>query len=225
MASVLKLAFSAIIIQNVILSQFLGICPFLGVSKSKKSAVGMGVAVIFVITISSILAWVLYKYVLVELEMVYMKTIVFILVIASLVQIIEMFLKKFSPTLYKALGIYLPLIVVNCIVLGRALTVASKKSVGQSILDAIGIGIGFTLALSLIGFIREIFGTNTITLIDGLSEVLEIGKLKYINVINLPIFPINILASPSGAFLTLGLLVGIFNAIRNRKGRGKHETN
>ena len=123
MASVLKLAFSAIIIQNVILSQFLGICPFLGVSKSKKSAVGMGAAVVFVITISSILAWVLYKYVLVELEMVYMKTIVFILVIASLVQIIEMFLKKFSPTLYKALGIYLPLITTNCASLGITLVV------------------------------------------------------------------------------------------------------
>jgi len=108
MGSVLSLAFSAIIIQNVILSKFLGICPFLGVSKSKKSAVGMGVAVVFVITVSSILAWVLYKYVLVRLEMIYMKTIVFILVIASLVQVIEMFLKKFSPALYKALGIYLP---------------------------------------------------------------------------------------------------------------------
>jgi electron transport complex protein RnfA len=156
MGSVLSLAFSAIIIQNVILSKFLGICPFLGVSKSKKSALGMGIAVIFVITVSSILAWVLYKYVLVKLEMVYMKTIVFILVIASLVQIIEMFLKKFSPSLYKALGIYLPLITTNCAVLGIATLVAeSNYTFLEMFTFSFASSVGFLLVIYIFSTIRE----------------------------------------------------------------------
>ena len=115
---VLSWLIGAILIQNVILSRFFGTCPFLGVSKSKDSAVGMGLAVTFVMTMAATVSWLLYKYVLVAFDLVYMKTIVFILVIASLVQIIEMFIKKFSPSLYRALGIYLPLITTNCAVLG-----------------------------------------------------------------------------------------------------------
>lgn len=216
----MKTIINGIIKENPTFVLLLGLCPTLAVTNKFESSYIMGFCVLVVLLFSNFVISIIKKLIPESVRIP-----VYILIIGTFVTIVELLLKEYVPTLHKALGIYLPLIVVNCIVLGRALTVASKKSVGQSILDAIGIGIGFTLALSLIGFIREIFGTNTITLIDGLSEVLEIGKLKYINVINLPIFPINILASPSGAFLTLGLLVGIFNAIRNRKGRGKHETN
>ena len=125
LGELIALAFSAILIENVVLSRFLGICPFIGVGKKRDSAVGMGMAVVFVITLSSVVAWLLYTYVLNVFDMVYMKTIVFILVIASLVQIIEMFIKKTSPGLYKSLGIYLPLITTNCAVLGVVTTVAS----------------------------------------------------------------------------------------------------
>ena len=117
MKDMIALAFGAMLIENVVLSQFFGICPFLGVSKKKSSAVGMGLAVTAVIVISSIVAWALYNFVLVKFDLVYLQTIVFILVIASLVQILEMFIKKVSPSLYKALGVFLPLITTNCAVL------------------------------------------------------------------------------------------------------------
>src|SRR6056297_3561679 len=110
MADLIAIAFSALILQNIILTQFLGICPFIGVSTKRSSALGMGFAVIFVMLISSSVTWVLYNYVLEALDMTYMRTIAFILVIAALVQMVETFLKKVSPSLYKALGIYLPLI-------------------------------------------------------------------------------------------------------------------
>ena len=121
MDNLLMIAFSAFIIENIILTQFLGICPFLGVSTKRSNALGMGLAVIFVMLISSTVTWLLYKYVLEAFSIEYMRTIVFILVIASLVQMVETFLKKVSPPLYKALGIYLPLITTNCAVLGVAI--------------------------------------------------------------------------------------------------------
>lgn len=126
MKTLLLIAISSALINNVVLSQFMGLCPFLGVSKKIKTASGMGAAVIFVITISSLLAAVIYQYVLVPLNLTYLNTIVFILVIAALVQFVEMVLKKVSPSLYKALGVYLPLITTNCAVLGVALTNVSK---------------------------------------------------------------------------------------------------
>ena len=122
MKTLLLIAISSALINNVVLSQFMGLCPFLGVSKKIKTASGMGAAVIFVITISSLLAAVIYQYVLVPLNLTYLNTIVFILVIAALVQFVEMVLKKVSPSLYRALGVYLPLITTNCAVLGVALT-------------------------------------------------------------------------------------------------------
>ena len=114
------------LVNNVVLSQFLGLCPFLGVSKKTNTATGMGVAVIFVITLASAVAGAIYKFILVPLDITYLQTIVFILVIAALVQFVEMFLKKFIPSLYQSLGVYLPLITTNCAVLGAALTNVQK---------------------------------------------------------------------------------------------------
>ena len=156
MGEIIALAISAILIENVVLSRFLGICPFMGVSKSRDSAVGMGLAVVFVITLSSVVAWLLYTYVLDAFDMVYMKTIVFILVIASLVQIIEMFIKKVSPTLYKSLGIYLPLITTNCAVLGVALTNVQKNyGILTGVVNGFATSVGFTISIVILAGIRE----------------------------------------------------------------------
>lgn len=147
---------TAILIENVILSQFLGICAFLGVSTNKKSAAGMGLAVVIVILLATIVTWVLYNYVLSALDLTYLKTIVFILVIASLVQMIEVIIKKFVPSLYKSLGIYLPLITTNCAVLGVALkSVNNSLSFGSMFLYALGSGVGFLLVIYLFSYIRE----------------------------------------------------------------------
>ena len=216
----MKTIINGIIKENPTFVLLLGLCPTLAVTNKFESSYIMGFCVLVVLLFSNFVISIIKKLIPESVRIP-----VYILIIGTFVTIVELLLKEYVPTLHKALGIYLPLIVVNCIVLGRALTVASKKSVGQSILDAIGIGVGFTLALSLIGFIREVFGTNTITIIDGLSGVTGISKLQYTNIFNISLLPINILATPPGAFLTLGLLVGIFNYIRNKKGRGKLESN
>ena len=150
------IALTTALINNVVLSQFLGICSFLGVSKQIKTSVSLGGAVIFVITIASAVANLLYDYVLAPFELDYLKTIVFILVIAALVQLVEMFLKKTSPAIYKALGIYLPLITTNCAVLGIALTnVQDGFNLIESIVAGLGTGLGYTLAIVLLAGIRE----------------------------------------------------------------------
>ena len=150
------IALTTALINNVVLSQFLGICSFLGVSKQIKTSVSLGGAVIFVITIASAVASLLYDFVLVPLNLDYLKTIVFILVIAALVQMVEMFLKKTSPAIYKALGIYLPLITTNCAVLGIALTnVQDGFNLIESIVAGLGTGLGYTLAIVLLAGIRE----------------------------------------------------------------------
>lgn len=144
------------LINNVVLSQFLGICPFLGVSRNIKTAAGMGGAVIFVITISSAVTSLLYDYVLVKLDLTYLKTIVFILVIAFLVQLVELFLKKASPVLYKALGVYLPLITTNCAVLGTALTnVQQSNDFVTSVVTGFGTAVGFCIAIIIMAGVRE----------------------------------------------------------------------
>ena len=154
--NLLLIIVSGALINNVVLSQFLGICSFLGVSKQMKASVSLGGAVIFVITIASAVAWLLYTYVLEPLGLEFMKTIVFILVIAALVQIVEMFLKKSSPGVYKALGIFLPLITTNCAVLGVALTnVQNGYNFIESVLAGFGTALGFTLAIVLLAGIRS----------------------------------------------------------------------
>ena len=156
MKDMIALAFGAMLIENVVLSQFFGICPFLGVSKKKSSAVGMGLAVTAVIVISSIVAWALYNFVLVKFDLVYLQTIVFILVIASLVQILEMFIKKVSPSLYKALGVFLPLITTNCAVLGTANAVISNKyDFASMFVYSLFTGIGFLFVMFIFSGLRE----------------------------------------------------------------------
>ncbi|MBO5030380.1 MAG: RnfABCDGE type electron transport complex subunit A [Lachnospiraceae bacterium] len=151
------------LVSNVVLSQFLGLCPFLGVSKKVDTAVGMGGAVIFVITIASGVAAVIYKFVLVRFDITYLQTIVFILVIAALVQFVEMFLKKYVPSLYQALGVYLPLITTNCAVLGIALTNVQKNyGIGFSIASGLFTAAGFLVAIVILAGIREKMEYNDI---------------------------------------------------------------
>ena len=156
MKSLILIIIGSALINNVVLNQFLGICSFLGVSKQMKASASLGGAVIFVITIASAVASLLYDYVLAPLGLDYMKTIVFILVIAALVQIVEMFLKKTSPGIYRALGIYLPLITTNCAVLGVALTnVQNSYNFVQSVFAGFGTALGYTIAIILLAGIRS----------------------------------------------------------------------
>lgn len=147
---------SSSLVSNVVLSQFLGLCPFLGVSKKTNTAAGMGTAVIFVITLASAVAGVIYKFILDPLHITYLQTIVFILVIAALVQFVEMFLKKFMPSLYEALGVYLPLITTNCAVLGVALTNVQKSyGILSGIVNGFATAVGFTIAIVILAGLRE----------------------------------------------------------------------
>ena len=155
-ADTLLLMFSAIIIENFIFSKFYGCCPFLGVSEKPDTALGMGMAVTFVITLSSAVTWMVYYGILVPLKLEYLKTIAFILVIAALVQFIEMFLRKFVPALYSALGIYLPLITTNCAVLGAALVnIQNNYNFITSICYGFAAALGFTLAIVVFAGVRQ----------------------------------------------------------------------
>ncbi len=159
----LLLLVSSSLVSNVVLSQFLGLCPFLGVSKKVKTATGMGVAVIFVITLSSAVAGVIYRYILVPLDITYLQTIVFILVIAALVQFVEMFLRKCIPSLYQALGVYLPLITTNCAVLGVAVSNVQKDyGVLKGIVNGFGTALGFCIAIIILAGLRERMEYNDI---------------------------------------------------------------
>lgn len=163
MKELILIAIGSALVNNVVLSQFLGICPFLGVSKRMDTAAGMGGAVIFVITISSLLTSLIYNYLLVGLHIEYLKTIVFILVIAALVQFVEMFLKKTSPALYKALGVYLPLITTNCAVLGVALTNVQKDyGILSSVVNGFATAVGFTISIVILAGVRERIEYNDI---------------------------------------------------------------
>ena len=163
MKELILLIISAAIVNNVVLSQFLGLCPFLGVSKKVETAGGMGAAVIFVITIASLVTSLIYKFILAPLDLTYLQTIVFILVIAALVQFVEMFLKKSMPALYESLGVYLPLITTNCAVLGVALnSVQYGYNILQSVVYGLGISIGFTIAIVILAGIREKMEYNDI---------------------------------------------------------------
>ena len=156
MKELVIIAVGAALVNNVVLSQFLGLCPFLGVSKKIGTAAGMGTTVIFVLTLSSFGTGLIYKYILVKTGMEYLKTIVFILVIAALVQIVEMFLKKGLPSLYRALGVYLPLITTNCAVLGVAIINVQKDySVLEGTVNGFASAVGFTLSIVLMAGLRE----------------------------------------------------------------------
>ncbi|MDY5985546.1 electron transport complex protein RnfA [Sporofaciens sp. SGI.106] len=169
MKELLIIAIGSALVNNVVLSQFLGICPFLGVSKKVETAAGMGGAVVFVITIASFVTGLIYKFILANPailggKLVYLQTIVFILVIACLVQFVEMFLKKTMPSLYQALGVYLPLITTNCAVLGVALTNVQKEySILAGVINGIGTSVGFLIAIVLMAGIREKIEYNDVS--------------------------------------------------------------
>ncbi len=163
-AEFMTIAISAIFINNFILTRFLGLCPFIGVSKQTKPALGMGAAVIFVMTLSGFITWIVYKYLLVPFNLEYLRTIAFILVIAVFVQVVEMAMAKLSPALYRAMGIYIPLITTNCAVLGVTVLnvnmffkndISVSLSFTASLLQAFCAGIGFALAMLLMSGIRE----------------------------------------------------------------------
>ncbi len=163
MKELLLIIVSSAIVNNVVLSQFLGLCPFLGVSKKIDTAAGMGGAIIFVITLSSFVTSVVYQFILVPTHMEYLQTIVFILIIAALVQFVEMFLKKSIPSLYQALGVYLPLITTNCAVLGVALiNVQNDYNILEGTVNGFAIAVGFTLSIIVMAGIREKIEYNDI---------------------------------------------------------------
>ena len=159
----LIIAIGSALVSNVVLSQFYGLCPFLGVSKQLKTAGGMGIAVVFVITLASLVSGAIYQFILQRFHIEYLKTIVFILVIAALVQFVEMFLKKQIPSLYKSLGVYLPLITTNCAVLGTALTNVQKEySILYGVVNGFATAAGFAIAICILAGIREKMQYNNI---------------------------------------------------------------
>ena len=156
MSTIITILISTILVNNYIFAKFLGICPFLGVSSKTETATGMGVAVTFVVVIASAVTWLLQHFVLNVFGLEYLQTIVFILVIASLVQFVEMFIKKSSPSLYSAMGVFLPLITTNCMVLGvTVLNIQSDFNLFEAIINGLGASLGFTLALLLLSALRE----------------------------------------------------------------------
>ena len=182
MVNLIVIAISACLVSNVVLSQFLGICSFLGVSTDVKTAAGMGGAVVFVITLASIVASLIYDHVLVPLDLVYLKTIVFILIIAALVQIVEMFMHKCMVSLYNALGIYLPLITTNCAGLGVALTnTQNSYNFIESVVCGFATAIGYLIAIVLLAGIREhIAGGNVPKSFQGVPIVIVTAALMSI---------------------------------------------
>ena len=178
----LVIAIGSAFVSNVVLSQFYGLCPFLGVSKQLKTAGGMGAAVVFVITLASLVSGILYDYVLLPMGISYLKTIVFILVIAALVQFVEMFLKKKIPSLYKSLGVFLPLITTNCAVLGTALTnVQNEYNLLYSVVNGFATALGFAVAICILAGIREKMKYNRIPkAFQGMPIVLITGGLMAI---------------------------------------------
>ena len=182
MKEVLLIAIGSAIVNNVVLSQFLGLCPFFSVSKKLNTAAGMGAAVIFVITIASFITSVLDKFILQQFDITYLRTIVFILVIAALVQFVEMFMKKSMPPLYNALGIFLPLITTNCAVLGVALNnVQYGYGIGVSTINGFATAVGFTISIVIMAGIREKIEYNDIpTPFKGSAIVLVTAGLMSI---------------------------------------------
>lgn len=182
MKELLMIAIGSAMVNNVVLSQFLGLCPFLGVSKKIDTAAGMGGAVIFVLTIASLFTSLIYQFILIPTDMIYLQTIVFILVIAALVQLVEMFLKKAMPALYKSLGVYLPLITTNCAVLGVAIiNVQQEYNVLEGTVNGFATAVGFTISIVLMAGLREKMEYNDIpSAFQGMPIVLLTAGLMSI---------------------------------------------
>lgn len=214
----MKIVLNGIIKENPTFVLLLGLCPALAVTTKVENAYLMGICVLVVLLFSSLIASIIKKLIPESV-----KLPVYILIIGTFVTIVEVILKNYIPVAYEILGIYLPLIVVNCIVLGRILAVSSKESISYSIKDAIGIGIGFTVAIILIALVREMLGTGIITLMDATSQITGYRAI-YRVLPNSNILPISIFSTPAGAFLTLGLLIPLFNYLKD-KGGNKDESN
>ncbi len=210
----MKKIINGIIYENPILVNTLGLCSALAVTNKVENAIVMSICVLIVLLFSNTIISIIKKLIPENV-----KIPVFIIIIATLVTIIEVLIKTYIPNIYKVLGIYLPLIVVNCIILGRAISVASKEKISSSILDGIGVGIGYGIVLIVISTIREVLGNNTITLMDNLSTITGY-KAIYKIFPNNEILPMNIFNNQAGAFLTLGILIALVKYIG-----GKHESN
>lgn len=207
--SKLQIISNGIFAQNPTFRLVLGMCPTLAITTSAFNGLGMGIAATLVLICSNALVSLLRKVIPDKVRIP-----AYVLIIATLVTLLEMVLKKFVPTLYSALGIYLPLIVVNCIILARAEAFASSNKVGDSILDGLGMGLGFTLALTLIGFIRELLGNGTIAgTLGSLSFKLPLGSASN--------YSLKFFVLPAGGFMTLGLLMAAVNAITDHRAKKK----
>lgn len=206
---------NGIIHENPVFVLLLGLCSTLAVTTKFENAYLMGICVTVILVLSNWIGSCIRKWIPSNV-----KTPVYIMIIATLVTLVELLLQNYARDIYDVFGIYLPLIVVNCILLGRALAVASKKPVGESVLDGIGIGLGYTFALMVIACIREVLGSNTITLMDSISSLTGYRAVYRVFPEN-TLLPMSFLISPAGAFLTLGLLMAIFNHFH--KG-GNHES-
>ena len=198
--------------ENPVFVLLLGLCPALAVTTTFEKSYVMGLCVLVVLLGSNIIISLIRKLVP---ELV--KIPVFILIIGTFVTLVEIILKNELPELYSVLNIYLPLITVNCIIFGRALEVASKENVGKSILDAIGTGLGFTFALMILGFVRELLGSNSITIMssDGIAKIT--GNILILKDVIPNFIKSDLMIKPAGAFLTLGLLLAFINFIRIRR--------
>ena len=210
--SKLRIVSNGIFAQNPTFKLVLGMCPTLAITTSAFNGLGMGIAATLVLVFSNAIVSLLRKVIPDKVRIP-----AYVLIIATLVTLLEMLLKKFVPTLYSALGIYLPLIVVNCIILARAEAFASSNKVGDSILDGLGMGLGFTLALTLIGFIRELLGNGTIFAgtLGSVSFGLSLGSAQA--------YSLKFFVLPAGGFMTLGLLMAAVNAITDRNARRRRE--
>ncbi len=207
----MKTIINGIIKENPTFVLLLGLCPALAVTTKVENAYLMGICVLIVLILSSFVVTIIKKIVPESV-----KIPVYILIVGTIVTAIEIILKNYISNLYKVFGIYLPLIVVNCTILGRILTVYSKEKMSYSLKDVLGIGLGFTLAITLIALFREVLGTGIITLMDSISSITRYRAIYRI-IPTTNILPISILVEPAGAFLTLGLLIPLFNYLKDRR--------
>lgn len=206
----MKTILNGIIKENPLFVLALGLCSSLAVTTTFEKSYMMGLSVLFVLVFSNIIVSLIKKFVSDNI-----KIPVYILIIGTFVTILSLIIEKYIPNLYASFGIYLSLITVNCLVLGRAISFASKNKVSKSILDAIGIGVGYTIALMLIGLIREVLGSNALTIMNETS-ILTGYRLIFKNILPTAIFPIAIFKTSAGAFITIGLLIALFNFVRSK---------
>lgn len=211
----MKIIINGVFKDNPVFVLMLGLCSTLAITTDFETAYSMGICVLFVLLCTSIIVSFLKKYTSDNI-----KTPVYIVVIASFVTIIEMILKKYAFSLYNVFGIYLSLIVVNCIILGRSISVYSKNKISKNILDSIGVGLGYTFSLMIIASLREILGSGTLTIVKNLSEVFNY-KLVIRIIPETTLLPNSFFISPAGSFMIVGIVLCIINYINERK--KKHE--